>query len=279
MDGKNEFVKKKINKNIIFTILFYLIIFSTLLIGILKFNCTTDGNFNFEIKKCIDFSKGIGIYNKCLINFNSKSSELFTEKNCINGVYYFRIIYYVISLICLIYLPIFIKELKNRFYNKNNLVLTEDELYGTRTIVFKTIDFKIKLKDLKQIIIKKNIFRFFCGKEKLILVTDNQIIKIYFIKDINKVYDKIDNLAKQKNAIYDFASYKNLKKNTFKKIGLDIKNVFSRMSNFFNINELFNNKSDLEIKLEKIKELKNSNEITDEEYIQLREKIINDNIK
>ena len=57
MDGKNEFVKKKINKNIIFTILFYLIIFSTLLIGILKFNCTTDGNFNFEIKKCIDFSK------------------------------------------------------------------------------------------------------------------------------------------------------------------------------------------------------------------------------
>lgn len=279
MDGKNEFVKKKINKNIIFTILFYLIIFSTLLIGILKFNCTTDGNFNFEIKKCIDFSKGIGIYNKCLINFNSKSSELFTEKNCINGVYYFRIIYYVISLICLIYLPIFIKELKNRFYNKNNLVLTEDELYGTRTIVFKTIDFKIKLKDLKQIIIKKNIFRFFCGKEKLILVTDNQIIKIYFIKDINKVYDKIDNLAKQKNAIYDFASYKNLKKNTFKKIGLDIKNVFSRMSNFFNINELFNDKSDLEIKLEKIKELKNSNEITDEEYIQLREKIINDNIK
>lgn len=279
MDGKNEFVKKKINKNIIFTILFYLIIFSTLLIGILKFNCTTDGNFNFEIKKCIDFSKGIGIYNKCLINFNSKSSELFTEKNCINGVYYFRIIYYVISLICLIYLPIFVKELKNRFYNKNNLVLTEDELYGTRTIVFKTIDFKIKLKDLKQIIIKKNIFRFFCGKEKLILVTDNQIIKIYFIKDINKVYDKIDNLAKQKNAIYDFASYKNLKKNTFKRIGLDIKNVFSRMSNFFNINELFNNKSDLEIKLEKIKELKNSNEITDEEYIQLREKIINDNIK
>lgn len=279
MDGKNEFVKKKINKNIIFTILFYLIIFSTLLIGILKFNCTTDGNFNFEIKKCIDFSKGIGIYNKCLINFNSKSSELFTEKNCINGVYYFRIIYYVISLICLIYLPIFIKELKNRFYNKNNLVLTEDELYGTRTIVFKTIDFKIKLKDLKQIIIKKNIFRFFCGKEKLILVTDNQIIKIYFIKDINKVYDEIDNLAKQKNAIYDFASYKNLKKNTFKRIGLDIKKVFSRMSNFFNINELFNNKSDLEIKLEKIKELKNSNEITDEEYIQLREKIINDNIK
>lgn len=279
MDGKNEFVKKKINKNIIFTILFYLIIFSTLLIGILKFNCTTDGNFNFEIKKCIDFSKGIGIYNKCLINFNSKSSELFTEKNCINGVYYFRIIYYVISLICLIYLPIFVKELKNRFYNKNNLVLTEDELYGTRTIVFKAIDFKIKLKDLKQIIIKKNIFRFFCGKEKLILVTDNQIIKIYFIKDINKVYDKIDNLAKQKNAIYDFASYKNLKKNTFKRIGLDIKNVFSRMSNFFNINELFNNKSDLEIKLEKIKELKNSNEITDEEYIQLREKIINDNIK
>ena len=279
MDGKNEFVKKKINKNIIFTILFYLIIFSTLLIGILKFNCTTDGNFNFEIKKCIDFSKGIGIYNKYLINFNSKSSELFTEKNCINGVYYFRIIYYVISLICLIYLPIFIKELKNRFYNKNNLVLTEDELYGTRTILFKTIDFKIKLKDLKQIIIKKNIFRFFCGKEKLILVTDNQIIKIYFIKDINKVYDKIDNLAKQKNAIYDFSSYKNLKKNTFKRIGLDIKNVFSRMSNFFNINELFNNKSDLEIKLEKIKELKNSNEITDEEYIQLREKIINDNIK
>lgn len=279
MDGKNEFVKKKINKNIIFTILFYLIIFSTLLIGILKFNCTTDGNFNFEIKKCIDFSKGIGIYNKCLINFNSKSSELFTEKNCINGVYYFRIIYYVISLICLIYLPIFIKELKNRFYNKNNLVLTEDELYGTRTIVFKTIDFKIKLKDLKQIIIKKNIFRFFFGKEKLILVTDNQIIKIYFIKDINKVYDKIDNLAKQKNAIYDFASYKNLKKNTFKRICLDIKNVFSRMSNFFNINELINNKSDLEIKLEKIKELKNSNEITDEEYIQLREKIINDNIK
>lgn len=279
MDGKNEFVKKKINKNIIFTILFYLIIFSTLLIGILKFNCTTDGNFNFEIKKCIDFSKGIGIYNKYLINFNSKSSELFTEKNCINGVYYFRIIYYVISLICLIYLPIFITELKNRFYNKNNLVLTEDELYGTRTILFKTIDFKIKLKDLKQIIIKKNIFRFFCGKEKLILVTDNQIIKIYFIKDINKVYDKIDNLAKQKNAIYDFASYKNLKKNTFKRIGLDIKNVFSRMSNFFNINELFNNKSDLEIKLEKIKKLKNSNEITDEEYIQLREKIINDNIK
>ena len=279
MDEKNEFVKKKINKNIIFTILFYLIIFSTLLIGILKFNCTTDGNFNFEIKKCIDFSKGIGIYNKCLINFNSKSSELFIEKNCINGVYYFRIIYYVISLICLIYLPIFIKELKNRFYNKNNLVLTEDELYGTRTIVFKTIDFKIKLKDLKQIIIKKNIFRFFCGKEKLILVTDNQIIKIYFIKDINKVYDKIDNLAKQKNAIYDFASYKNLKKNIFKRICLDIKNVFSRMSNFFNINELFNNKSDLEIKLEKIKELKNSNEITDEEYIQLREKIINDNIK
>ena len=73
MDGKNEFVKKKINKNIIFTILFYLIIFSTLLIGILKFNCTTDGNFNFEIKKCIDFSKGIGIYNKCLINFNSNT--------------------------------------------------------------------------------------------------------------------------------------------------------------------------------------------------------------
>lgn len=279
MEEKNEFIKKKKSKNVLCIILFYLIIFITLLISVAKFNCTSDGKFNFEIKKCIDFSKGIGIYNKWLIDFDSNPSKLFTEKNCINGIYFFRIIYYVIILICLIYLPIFINELKNRFYNKNNLILTDDELYGTRVERFKVKDFKLNLKDLKQLIIKKNIFISFFGKEKLILVANNQIIKIYFIKDINKVYDKIDSLAKQKNAIYDLNSYKNLKKDILKRIYLGTKNIFSKILKLFDISKVFNNKSDLEIKLEKIKKLRESNEITDEEYTQLREKIINENIK
>lgn len=279
MEEKNEFIKKKKSKNVLCIILFYLIIFITLLIGVAKFNCTSDGKFNFEIKKCIDFSKGIGIYNKWLIDFDSNPSKLFTEKNCINGIYFFRIIYYVIILICLIYLPIFINELKNRFYNKNNLILTDDELYGTRVERFKVKDFKLNLKDLKQLIIKRNIFISFFGKEKLILVANNQIIKIYFIKDINKVYDKIDSLAKQKNVIYDLNSYKNLKKDILKRIYLGTKNIFSKILKLFDISKVFNNKSDLEIKLEKIKKLRESNEITYEEYTQLREKIINENIK
>lgn len=279
MEEKNEFIVKKKSKNVLSTILFYLIIFIILLSGVVKFNCTSDGKFNLEINKCINFSKGIGIYNKKLIDFDSNPSKLFTEKNCINGVYFFRIIYYVIILICLIYLPIFINEMKNRFYNKNNLILTDDELYGTRVERFKVKDFKLNLKDLKQIIIKKNIFTSFFGKEKLILVTNSQIIKIYFIKDINKVYDKIDYLAKQKNAIYDLNSYKKLKKDILKRIYIGIKNIFSKILKLFDISQVFNNKSDLEIKLEKIKKLRASNEITDEEYTQLREKIINENIK
>lgn len=279
MEEKNEFIVKKKSKNVLSTILFYLVIFIVLLSGVVKFNCTSDGKFNLEINKCVNFSKGIGIYNKKLIDFDSNPSKLFTEKNCINGVYFFRIIYYVIILICLIYLPIFINEMKNRFYNKNNLILTDDELYGTRVERFKVKDFKLNLKDLKQIIIKKNIFISFLGKEKLILVTNSQIIKIYFIKDINKVYDKIDYLAKQKNAIYDLNSYKKLKKDILKRIYIGIKNIFSKILKLFDINQVFNNKSDLEIKLEKIKKLRASNEITDEEYTQLREKIINENIK
>ena len=60
---------------------------------------------------------------------------------------------------------------------------------------------------------------------------------------------------------------------------LNLKKGVIKVIGFLNIKELFNNKSDLEIKLDKIKELKDSNKISDEEYLQLREKIINENSK
>ncbi len=279
MEYNNLFVEKKINKKIIITIFFYILILVIVLAGIIKFNCTSDGKFNFEIKKCIDFSRGIGIYNKWLIDFDNKPIKLLTEKNCINGIYIFRIIYYFIILTCLIYLPILSKDLKKRFYNKNNLAITKNNLYGTRFYLFKTREFNIKLKDIKQIIIKKNKFKSFFGKEKLILVTESEIIKVYFIKDINNVYDNINVLAKQNNAIYDTDAYKKLKKESLKNVLLNLKKVVIKVIGFLNLKELFNNKSDLEIKLDKIKELKDSNQITDEEYLQLREKIINENSK
>ena len=81
------------------------------------------------------------------------------------------------------------------------------------------------------------------------------------------------------NAIYDTDTYKKLKKESLKKILLNLKKGVIKVIGFLNIKELFNNKSDLEIKLDKIKELKDSNKISDEEYLQLREKIINENSK
>lgn len=272
MEDNNLYVEKRYYTKKISIILFYMLILALVLAGIIKFNCTSEGIFNFEIKKCIDFSRGVGIYNKWLVKFDTNPIKLLTEKNCINGIYVFRIFYYSIVLICLIYLPILLKDIKKRFYNRNNLAITDTRLYGTGFGIFRNRDFYIDLNDLKQIMIKKNIVKSFFGKEKLILVTEKEFVKVYYIKDINAIFDTIDNLAKQNNVKYDLEAYKKQKSNILKK-------GVGKIKEFFNLKELFNNKSDLEIKLDKIKELKDSNEITEEEYIQLYEKIISGNSK
>lgn len=264
MDEKNEFIKKKKNRRILSTILFYLIILLAILLGIVVYISNYDG---------------IGIYTKTLIDFDSKPSEMLSEKGCVNGVYIFRIVHYAIALICLIYLPIFLKQLKNRFYNNNNLILTDDELYGTNVKLFKVKEFAIRLEDLKQIKIKRNILKSFFGRKKLILVTSDQIIKIYFIKDIKKVYERIDTLAKQKNAVYDLDAYKKLRKKPLNDFCSDIKKSFNKIFKSLGLKDLFDGKSNMEIKLEKIKSLKNTGKITDDEYEQLREKIIKEDMK
>ena len=271
---KNELlVKKKIKKKRVLTILFYIIMIIIVLAGFIKFNCTTEGKFDFEVEKCFDFSNGIGIYNKKLIDFNYEKGEYFNEKNCINGIYIYRIINYILIFTFLACLPSVLEECRKRIYNTNNLIITDKYLLGTKGMILKPKEFKIKLKDLKQIKIKKNIFGFIFDKEKLILVTNNQIIKLYFIDNVENIAIDIKTLAEENNAVFDENSYKEVKKKKIK----NLKNVI--LEKIVKLKKIFHPKSEMEIKLKKVEKLKDSGEINKEEYIKLKEKILNENDK
>lgn len=228
------------------------------------------------------FPETINWYGLELVQFNYNNNvnilDWFYEKDIVDGMSIYLMIALTLICLSLFYLPVIFEELRKRVYNNTNLVITEDELIGTKSKFLKLKEYNICIKDINWIEIKKCVFKSFYGKNKLIIYANNKVTSIYYLQDINEEANKIFEILNKKEIKLEKESYKNRLKNIFsinyKKATEKTSKVYESLKSTTKDVVSKNMKSDLERKLSKIKELKENGTINEEEYEKIRSEVI-----